>query len=87
MDAGVPIVASGVAALHGYAEDGITALLVPPGDVDALRSAVVRLLKDRELAERLCRAASARARDWTYADYFGAIRMLIEEAAASRVPR
>ncbi len=59
--AGRPIVASragGIPDLTG--EDA--ALLVPPGDVDALAAAVRRVLTDGALAQRLAAAARERAR-------------------------
>ena len=43
--------------------DGETGLLVPPGDVAALREAIERLLGDAELRRRLGTAARARADD------------------------
>ena len=55
-----PIVATDRAILRDYVEDGVDAILVPPEDPSALREAIVRVLSDRELAERL--GASARAR-------------------------
>jgi len=75
---------SAVEALGGYAIDGETALLVPPGDASALRAAVDRLLGDHELAQRVSAAALERARSWTYRDYFGAVRELIDDALAGR---
>lgn len=38
-------------------EDGVTGLYVPPGDVNALRQAMVRLLTDRDLTTRMGLAA------------------------------
>lgn len=55
---GRAVVASRVGGLTDAIEDGQTGLLVPPGDVVALRSALVRLLEDAELRGRL--GASAR---------------------------
>jgi glycosyltransferase involved in cell wall biosynthesis len=55
-----PIVATERAILRDYVEDGVDALLVPPEDPGAMREAIVRVLSDRVLAERL--GASARAR-------------------------
>jgi len=55
-----PVVASAVGGLVDLVEDGVTGLLVPPGDVAALRVAVERLLADAELRARL--GASARDR-------------------------
>jgi glycosyltransferase involved in cell wall biosynthesis len=58
---GRPVVASGVGGLLDLVEDGVTGLLVPPGDVAALREALSRLLADGGLRRRLGAAARARA--------------------------
>jgi glycosyltransferase involved in cell wall biosynthesis len=59
---GRPVVACAVGGLLDLVVDGETGLLVPPGDVPALRAALERLLADRELRERLGRAGRERAR-------------------------
>ncbi len=58
---GRPVVASAVGGLTDAVEDGVTGLLVPPGDVAALRAAIERLLGDVELRRRLGATARARA--------------------------
>jgi glycosyltransferase involved in cell wall biosynthesis len=58
---GRPVIATAVGGLVDAVEDGVTGLLVPPGDVDALRAALERLLADRELRARLGAAARERA--------------------------
>ena len=58
---GVPIVASAVGAMQDVIEDGVSGLLVPPEDVEALAAAVIRLLEDRPLAARLGARAAADA--------------------------
>lgn len=60
---GRPVVASAVGGLLDLVEDGETGIHVPPGDVRALRAALVRLLDDRELRLRLGSAGRARIRD------------------------
>ncbi len=50
---GVPVVATGVGGLGEVLRDGESALVVPPGDPEALTRALVRLLEDPELRERL----------------------------------
>jgi len=59
---GRPVVASAVGGLKDLVLDGETGLLVPPGDVAALRAALERLLGDRGLRERLGVAARERTR-------------------------
>lgn len=55
------VVASDVGDLPDAVTHGRTGLLVPPGDVDALREALERLLGDAELADRLGLEARQRA--------------------------
>ncbi len=56
-----PVVATRVGGLPDAVEDGVTGLLVDPGDPPALRAAVERLLGDGELRRRLGEAGRARA--------------------------
>ncbi len=60
---GRPVVASAVGGLRDLVVDGETGLLVPPGDVAALRGALERLLADPELRGRLGDAARATVRE------------------------
>jgi glycosyltransferase involved in cell wall biosynthesis len=57
MAAGRAVVASRVAGIPDVVEDGVNGLLVPPGDVAALRAALARLAGDDALRERLGAAA------------------------------
>jgi glycosyltransferase involved in cell wall biosynthesis len=59
---GRAVVASRVGGLQDAIRDGETGLFVPPGDPQALRAAVERLLADGALRERLGAAARAEAR-------------------------
>jgi glycosyltransferase involved in cell wall biosynthesis len=61
MAAGRAIVASDLPAIREVLTDGADALLVPPGDAEALARALTRLAGDPALAERLGRAAFERA--------------------------
>jgi glycosyltransferase involved in cell wall biosynthesis len=60
MAAGVPVVATEVGGTPELIESGVTGLLVPPGDPDALAEGLVRVLRSSEEAERLARAAHER---------------------------
>jgi glycosyltransferase involved in cell wall biosynthesis len=54
---GRSVVATDVGGLSDAVDDGVTGLLVPPRDSEALRGAIERLLADRELRRRLGQAA------------------------------
>jgi glycosyltransferase involved in cell wall biosynthesis len=66
MAAGKPVVASSVGGLLDLVVDGETGVLVPPRDPAALRSALQRLLGDRDLRLRLGAAARERARSFSW---------------------
>jgi glycosyltransferase involved in cell wall biosynthesis len=51
-----PVVASNVGGIPEMVQDGVTGLLVPPHDADALAAAITRLLLDHPLADTLARA-------------------------------
>lgn len=62
MAAGRPLVASRVGGLPDLVEDGVTGLLVAPGDASALAAALDSLLKDPARAQALGRAGRERWR-------------------------
>ncbi|MDD2865701.1 MAG: glycosyltransferase family 4 protein [Candidatus Omnitrophica bacterium] len=57
---GVPVVASRVGGIPTVIEDGVTGLLVSPGDPPAIAAAVERLLEDRSLAQATVSRAKKR---------------------------
>jgi glycosyltransferase involved in cell wall biosynthesis len=50
---GMPVVSTAVGGVPDLLTDGVTGLLVPDNDHDAMAEAVLRLLRDPELAGRL----------------------------------
>jgi glycosyltransferase involved in cell wall biosynthesis len=62
MASGRTVVASDIGGMPDLVDDGETGLLVPPGDADALRQALRRLLDDRALLAHLSDTALARVR-------------------------
>jgi phosphatidylinositol alpha-mannosyltransferase len=68
MAAGIPVVATDIEGYRQVASDGVDALLVPPGDPQALAEAVGRVLDDPALAGRLAAAGRSRAAsfDWPH---------------------
>lgn len=63
MSAGVPAVATTVGGIPEIVEDGVTALLVPPGESEALCAALQRLLDESALAAALAAQASIVVRE------------------------
>ncbi len=61
MFAGLPVVSTPVGGIPEMVIDGITGLLVPPGDDAELATAIERLLADDDMRARMGRAAKDRA--------------------------
>ena len=64
MAAGTTVVASSLDGYRNVATDDVDALLVEPGDAEALGDALRRVTTDADLAERLRRAGDARAEEF-----------------------
>ncbi|MDD5085646.1 MAG: glycosyltransferase [Candidatus Omnitrophica bacterium] len=63
MASGVPIIGTAVGGIPEVIINGETGLLVPPKDKKALAEAIVVLLRDKPLAQRLASEARARVKD------------------------
>jgi phosphatidyl-myo-inositol alpha-mannosyltransferase len=61
MAAGAAVVASSLKGYRNVATDGVDALLTPPGDANALATALMRVLDDSALHARLVTAGEQRA--------------------------
>lgn len=82
--AGRTIVASDLPAIREVLRDGENALLVPPGNVEAMAAAIQRVLDDQMLGERLARAAAATAPSYTWTRRARRLEALLDEVASSR---
>ncbi|MBI2386993.1 MAG: glycosyltransferase [Elusimicrobia bacterium] len=83
MSLGRPVVASSVGGLPDIVADGVTGLLVPPGDSRALAEALSSLLLDPAKAEALGRAGRARwESEFGLASFFEATQRIYDEATA-----
>ena len=80
------VVGSRVGGIPDIVEDGRTGKLVPPGDARALADALVEVLSDGALAERLGLAARAAVEPWlaTPEEYALRIRELVDEVTERR---
>jgi glycosyltransferase involved in cell wall biosynthesis len=63
---GTPVVATRTGGIPDLVEDGVTGLLVPPRNPDALADAIVRMVSDRDLAASCSEAAQEKAQDYGY---------------------
>ena len=79
------VVGSRVGGIPDLVEDGESGLLVPPEEPAALADALVRVLSDRALAERLGAAARVAVEPWLAApeEYARQIRDLVEKTLAT----
>ena len=84
MACGAPVIASACDfGPREAVEPGRSGLLVPPGDVEALRSALDLLLSDPDLGRRFGLAAAARAQDFGMAASIAAYCTLFEAQFAA----
>jgi glycosyltransferase involved in cell wall biosynthesis len=82
MVAGVPVVATDVGAIREVTGDG--AVLVPPGDVDALAGAIAGLLEADDVREAVIERGRVRAKLFTWSACGQGLADLYESAARSR---
>jgi glycosyltransferase involved in cell wall biosynthesis len=66
MACGCAVVSTDIGGVRDYAEDGVTALLSPPQNPDALAQNITRLLQDDELRMRLAKAGHERIQEFTW---------------------
>ena len=85
---GRAVIGSRVGGLPDVVEDGQNGILVEPGDVAGIADALVCLLSDQSLAERMGKCSRARAARWYFSaeEYAGRLADLVETAVA-RDPR
>jgi len=83
MAAGLPVVATRVGHLPCLVTDGVTGLLVPPGDADALGAALGRLVADAGLRRAMGAAAARRAASFPrWDDTAAGVLAVVREAIA-----
>ena len=79
MSRGRPVVAFDVGGIPDWLEDGVSGLLVPPGDINGLAGAMDRLLSKPDLAESLGQgAAKIAAHRLTHRGYLANLRNTLE---------
>ena len=85
---GVPVVSTNVGGVPFLVQDGVTALLVPPGDARSMADATLRLLDDEALWNRLSAAGVQEVQRYTWlrvAPILGGVyRRAIDASASTR---
>lgn len=61
--AGVPVVATKVGGVVDIVEDEKTGLLVPPADPESMAQAIIKIFKDKEVAQRLAENAYKKVKE------------------------
>jgi glycosyltransferase involved in cell wall biosynthesis len=85
MGAGLPVVVTRVAGIPEVVTDGVTGLLVPPGDTTALGMALARLTSDEALRTRLGEAARAFVRPrFGIGEYLNSVAGLYDRLLAAK---
>ena len=83
MAAGRPIVATDLPAVREVLQDDVTALLVEPGDAQAMATAVRRLIEEPGLGDRLARAAALAVCDYSWDRRAERIEALLQQVIDS----
>ena len=83
MAAGRPVIASSTGGLPDLVLNGATGILVPPGDVSALRASIAQLLADPARRVRMGHAGRERAVEFTASALVPRIEQVYQEAYAS----
>jgi len=81
---GVPVVSTKVGGVPFIVEDGVSALLVPPQDPEAMARAILRVLGDAPLAARLRAAGLAEARRYSWDRVAPVLAAVYQQALAGR---
>jgi glycosyltransferase involved in cell wall biosynthesis len=74
-----------VGGIPDLVREGVNGILVEPGDTRALATALVRVLRDRDLAERLAAGARESVEPWlaTPEEYAARVRAIVERVRRS----
>lgn len=84
MAVGKPIVASRVENISNIIEDGVTGLLVDPGNIKALAQAIIKLLDSKKLAKQLGHNAYLKSRNYSWQRHSEMLHDLLEEVVKER---
>ncbi|MBC7263904.1 MAG: glycosyltransferase family 4 protein [Chloroflexi bacterium] len=82
--AGLPVVAADAGGTGEVVMDGVSGLLVPPGDTLSLQATLMRLLSDESLRRRLVEGARAQLANFSLAQMVERTETVLSEAVSQR---
>lgn len=82
MACGLPVIGTRVAGTEELVQDGVSGLLVPPGDVEGLGKGLATLIEDGPLRQRMGEGARAMAEGFGCDRMAGAYLVVLERARA-----
>jgi glycosyltransferase involved in cell wall biosynthesis len=83
MASGRPVITTRTGGMVDMLADGVSGLLVPPGDAEALTAAMKRLLADPELGARLGAAGRERVRQFTASSVAARVENVYQEVCGA----
>jgi glycosyltransferase involved in cell wall biosynthesis len=86
MAVGRPVVAAASGGIVDLVDDGVTGLLVAPGDPAALSTALATVVNDCEAGAAMGRAALERVRSFTASAVVGRVESLYERLMSGQPP-
>jgi glycosyltransferase involved in cell wall biosynthesis len=87
MSMGLPVVATNIGGSIDQVVEGVTGLLVAPGDPAALADAIESLMRDPELRRRMGDAARTRIREhFSLAEMTRKVEQVFDDASSARKP-
>lgn len=82
MACGLPIISTSHTGGEDLIQEGVEGFVIPPGDVAALKNAILTLHTDRERCERMGAAAARTARNFTWTRYGDELKRKLEHSLA-----
>ncbi|MGE5550847.1 MAG: glycosyltransferase family 4 protein [Bacteroidota bacterium] len=84
MSCGTAVVCTDSGGIREYAQHGLNCLLVPPGQVDPLANAVLRLIDDQPLREALGANGVLTAATWSWHRFYDEMHHLVTGLSGAR---
>ena len=84
MACGTAVVTTANGGVRDYAQHGVNCLLVPPGRVEPLAEAILALIEDGGLRERLAAGGQATAAAWNWYRFYDEMHHLVTGLAFAR---